>query len=49
MAIEATALLRSEFPDARVIVLTGSTDPHLVGAALDAGALRIPDEERERR
>jgi DNA-binding NarL/FixJ family response regulator len=36
--IEATALLRSEFPDARVIVLTGSTDPHLVGAALDAGA-----------
>jgi DNA-binding NarL/FixJ family response regulator len=36
--VEATALLRSEFPDARVIVLTGSTDPHLVGAALDAGA-----------
>ncbi len=36
--IEATELLRSEFPDARVIVLTGSTDPHLVGAALDAGA-----------
>jgi DNA-binding NarL/FixJ family response regulator len=36
--IEATALLRTEFPDARVIVLTGSTDPHLVGAALDAGA-----------
>jgi DNA-binding NarL/FixJ family response regulator len=36
--VEATALLRTEFPDARVIVLTGSTDPHLVGAALDAGA-----------
>jgi len=36
--IEATELLRSEFPDARVIVLTGSTDPHLVSAALDAGA-----------
>ena len=36
--VEATSLLRSEFPDARVIVLTGSTDPYLVGAALDAGA-----------
>ena len=36
--IEATELLRSEFPDARVIVLTGSTDPHLVGGALNAGA-----------
>jgi len=36
--IEATELLRSEFPDARVIVLTGSSDPHQVGAALNAGA-----------
>ena len=36
--IEATSRLRAEFPDARVIVLTGSTESHLVGLALDAGA-----------